>query len=295
MALALKGNPPFGRVRDAVPGAVVPGPRVNVGGVPVVAWSRNAWAEFIGQYACARRGTKGPALLLSSANGNVVSRYARDQGFRAFLDQCDAIDADGQPLVVASRLFTATPIPERCATTDFFHDCAAVAVRDGLSFYLFGGTDEANKRAVAGARARHAGLQIVGHRSGYYDRADLDGILDAIDGLKPDVLWIGLGVPREQEVALRARQRVQHVAIIKTCGGLFDFVAGNKSRAPSWMQRASLEWLYRLALEPRRLFWRYATTNVHAAYLLLRRTSDIAIRVPLLETAKTSRDDHAAR
>jgi exopolysaccharide biosynthesis WecB/TagA/CpsF family protein len=281
MAVAVKDHQSFPAPRPTPPPVVEAeplGPRVAVGGMEVVALSRNAWAEYIGRFARARRGSVGPALLLSSANGNVVSRYARDPDFRAFMDQCDAIDADGQPLVVASRLLTKTPIPERCATTDFFHDCADVAIRDGLSFYMLGGTEEANARAVAQARLKHPGLQIVGHRNGYFDRAEMDRVLDEIDALKPDILWIGLGVPREQEVALRARNRLKNVAIIKTCGGLFDFVAGDKSRAPDWMQRASLEWLYRLILEPRRLFWRYATTNVHAAWLLLRRTRDLSTR-----------------
>jgi exopolysaccharide biosynthesis WecB/TagA/CpsF family protein len=82
-----------------------------------------------------------------------------------------------------------------------------------------------------------------------------------------------MGVPREQVFALRYRDRLTNVGLIKTSGGLFDFLSGRNSRAPQWMQSVGLEWLYRLGLEPRRLFLRYLRTNPHALYLLLRHRS----------------------
>jgi len=82
-----------------------------------------------------------------------------------------------------------------------------------------------------------------------------------------------MGIPAEQEFALRQRARLTGVGLIKTSGGLFDFVSGKNPRAPAWMQAAGLEWLYRTMREPRRLLLRYLTTNPHALYLLLTRTS----------------------
>ena len=90
-----------------------------------------------------------------------------------------------------------------------------------------------------------------------------------VNAARPDILWVGMGAPAEQRFCLRVRARLSNVGLIKTCGGLFDFVSGRNSRAPDWMQAVGLEWAYRMALEPRRLAYRYLTTNPHAAYLLL--------------------------
>jgi exopolysaccharide biosynthesis WecB/TagA/CpsF family protein len=84
-----------------------------------------------------------------------------------------------------------------------------------------------------------------------------------------------MGVPAEQVFSLRYRERLGNVGVIKTSGGLFDFLSGNNRRAPLWMQAAGLEWLHRLALAPRRLLLRYLMTNPHALYLLLANPSDV--------------------
>jgi exopolysaccharide biosynthesis WecB/TagA/CpsF family protein len=94
-------------------------------------------------------------------------------------------------------------------------------------------------------------------------------VVDAINRAGPDILWVGMGIPGEQAFSLRQRERLTGVGIVKTSGGLFDFLSGKNSRAPAWMQAAGLEWLYRTALEPRRLLGRYLRSNPHAAYLLL--------------------------
>jgi N-acetylglucosaminyldiphosphoundecaprenol N-acetyl-beta-D-mannosaminyltransferase len=95
-----------------------------------------------------------------------------------------------------------------------------------------------------------------------------------INQARPDILWLGLGVPLEQQFAIRNRQRLLNVGVIKTSGGLFDVLSGEKPRAPLWMINAGLEWAYRLYLEPARLAGRYLLTNPHALYLLLTRTGD---------------------
>ena len=81
-----------------------------------------------------------------------------------------------------------------------------------------------------------------------------------------------MGVPREQAFAVRNRQALNEVGVIKTAGGLFDFLSGRRSRAPRWLQEVGLEWLYRTWLEPRRLAMRYLTTNPHALLIMLRRS-----------------------
>jgi len=94
--------------------------------------------------------------------------------------------------------------------------------------------------------------------------------LTEINALAPDILWLGLGVPIEQKFVLDHSHLLPNVGLIKTSGGLFNHISGRNPRAPLWMQRAGFEWLWRVLMEPRRLFWRYLTTNPVAIYALLR-------------------------
>ena len=127
-----------------------------------------------------------------------------------------------------------------------------------------------NREAVARSRAAYPGLKIVGASHGYLSPAAEADVVGEIAALRPDVLWVALGVPREQEFCERHRGALAGVGIVKTSGGLFDFLAGAKRRAPAALQRAGLEWLFRLALEPRRLLLRYLVTNPHALVVMLR-------------------------
>ncbi len=181
----------------------------------------------------------------------------------------DLIHADGMPIVWASRLTSGHTLPERVATTDLFHDVAQRAEDAGVSFYLLGAAGEVLRRAVDRTRERYPRLEIAGYRDGYFDAREEENVLVAINAAKPDILWVGMGVPAEQKFCLRNRARLSQVGVIKTSGGLFDFVSGKNSRAPRLMQSLSLEWAYRAALEPRRLAYRYLTTSPHALYLLL--------------------------
>ena len=96
--------------------------------------------------------------------------------------------------------------------------------------------------------------------------------VDEINRLAPDYLWVALGVPYEQAFVEEFTPHLSDVGIIKTSGGLFNFLSGSRARAPRWMQSAGLEWAWRIWLEPRRLFWRYLTTNPRALYLLFNKS-----------------------
>ncbi len=96
--------------------------------------------------------------------------------------------------------------------------------------------------------------------------------VDEINALAPDYLWVALGVPYEQAFVEEFTPRLSNVGVIKTSGGLFNFLSGSRARAPQWMQELGLEWAWRIWLEPRRLFWRYLTTNPRALYLLFNKS-----------------------
>lgn len=245
---------------------------VVVGGLPIVVTDRAEAARTMVDTALARRGRGLPPLYVTSANGQVLSLCALDPAARALFLAADAIHADGTPLVFASRWRCRAALPERVATTDLFHDVAREAVRRGAGLYLLGATEPVLEEAVARVRALYPDLRLVGWRHGYVAPEEEAAVVAAVRAAAPDILFVSMGAPREQAFVVRNRERLAGIGVVKTSGGLFDFLAGARSRAPAWMQAAGLEWLYRMLLEPRRLFRRYALSNPHAVYLLLTRS-----------------------
>jgi len=243
---------------------------VLVGGLPIAVMDRRATAAYTVSAALSRRSLDMPCLMHTTANGQVISYCASRPAVRDLYRKADLISPDGMSIVFASRLLCPVPLPERVATTDAFHDVASLAAARGASFYFLGGSASIVERAAERVEASYPGLRIAGWHDGYFP-AERDGEVAArIDAAAPDILWVGMGVPRQQEFILTQRERMTHVGVAKTCGGLFDFLAGKNSRAPMWMQAVGLEWLYRSWLEPKRLGWRYLTTNPHAVYVMLR-------------------------
>jgi N-acetylglucosaminyldiphosphoundecaprenol N-acetyl-beta-D-mannosaminyltransferase len=250
-------------------------PLTRVGGLPIGIIDRRQSAALMIDIAIDRRDTGLGPLIVTSANGQVLSLCARKPAIRHLFMQADLIHADGMSLVFASQLLCQTPLRERICTTDFFHDVAASGQERGARMFLLGATQSVIDEAARRVQALYPHLKIVGHASGYMRRpGEEQQAIEAINAAKPDILWLGLGVPLEQQFAVRNRYRLRNVGLIKTSGGLFDVLSGSKSRAPQWIIDAGFEWAYRWSLEPGRLFWRYLVTNPHALYLLLTQTGD---------------------
>ncbi len=248
---------------------------LTIGGIRIARLSReDLRARMLADTARARSGALPLPRFITSANGSVIADYHRSPRFRALIDAADLVDADGMPLVFASRLFCKRPLTERTATTDFLLDAADAAARADVRFYFLGGRPGVAVRAAEHLRSRFPGLQVVGARHGYFDADEAEAICDRIRALKVDILWVGLGSPAQEQFAVNYRERLSGVAWIRTCGGLFDHYGGGVSRAPDWMQAMGLEWMYRAAREPLRLGWRYLVTNPIAIYFLATRTHD---------------------
>ncbi|SON54809.1 putative N-acetylmannosaminyltransferase [Hartmannibacter diazotrophicus] len=244
-------------------------PTATLGGMEIAVIDRALSAEYMANWAVARRNSGKPPFYITSANGQVISLCATNREVKALFDDADLIHADGSPMVAVSQFACAHPVPERAATTDLFHDVAEVAQRVGASFFLLGAREEIIRAAEANVRKLYPHLKLVGARNGYFKREEESAVIAEINDAAPDILWVGLGVPLEQAFISRNLMALDRVGLVKTTGGLFDFLSNTKSRAPEWMQRMGLEWLYRASLEPTRLGWRYLTTNPHAMWLLL--------------------------
>lgn len=221
-------------------------------------------------HAKGERGAWLPKLVFSS-NGQGLALAGRDPSFMDVMLRADIIHADGMPVVFASKL-TSAPLPERIPTTDFFHDAARAAESSGLKFFMLGGKEEQNDAAVAAIRKMYPALRIVGRHHGYFGDDEDEAVCTMVRESQADVLWVGLGKPRQEVWCLRNRARLQGVGWLKTCGGLYAFLAGDVPRAPMWMQRMGLEWLFRMMDDPKRLTMRYLSTNPYALYRLLRYT-----------------------
>jgi N-acetylglucosaminyldiphosphoundecaprenol N-acetyl-beta-D-mannosaminyltransferase len=246
-------------------------PTVTIGGLPIVVIDRREAARLMLQAARKRHRGENP-LYFTSANAEVIARVNSDPALAALFLCADQIVADGQPMVFASRWLCREPLPERVATTDLFHDVARLAEKTGQSFYFLGSESSENARAIAAVRKTYPALHIAGHCHGYLKGDELQAKLDEIDALVPDILWLGMGVPQEQFFVRDNAARLTHVGVIKTSGGLFNFLSGTNPRAPRWMQRLGLEWAFRLLLEPKRLAWRYFSTIPMAMFLMLTRS-----------------------
>ena len=246
--------------------------RVMIGDVPVDRLTADEWIELLLADWRRKQRRSIPPKVVTTANGQVIALAAHNAAYRDAVLAADHIAADGMSVVFASELATPSPLPERVATTDWFHRAAKVASRQGMRFFLLGATAEANARAAKRVNKLYPFLELAGQHDGYFSRSDLRAIADEITASRADVLWIGVGNPEQVFLAHAFKELVPGLTWIRTCGGLFDFLSGDHSRAPAIVQKIGMEWIYRAALEPRRLAWRYATTNVQAIYAMAARS-----------------------
>jgi N-acetylglucosaminyldiphosphoundecaprenol N-acetyl-beta-D-mannosaminyltransferase len=182
--------------------------------------------------------------------------------------RCDIVSADGQPLVWASRLL-GTPLPERVTGIDLMNRLFALAARRGYSVFILGARDEVLARAVAELGRRHPDLLVCGYRNGYFSDEDSASVCAEVRAARPDLLFYAMTAPRG-ECWVTEHLDALGVPFVMGVGGAIDVVSGLTRRAPLWMQRVGLEWVYRLLQEPRRLAGRYARTNTLFVILLAR-------------------------
>jgi len=185
----------------------------------------------------------------------------QSERFRNVYADAHLVLADGMPVVLASRLLRRR-IPERVTGADLVPSLFAAATEEQpLRVYLLGAGPGVGERAAKNIETRWPSVSVVGTYSPPFgfenDKAENESILEKINAVKPDVLVVGLGAPKQEFWVHEHREALQ--ARVAFCvGATIDFLANEKPRAPLWMQRFGLEWLHRLGSEPRRLFKRYA-------------------------------------
>jgi N-acetylglucosaminyldiphosphoundecaprenol N-acetyl-beta-D-mannosaminyltransferase len=167
---------------------------------------------------------------------------------------------DGMPLVFMARRL-GFPGTSRVYGPDLMRRLTEISATKGYRQFYYGGPPGLAERLATTLRASHPRLQVAGTLSPPFQSIDDEGEsereIEFINSTRPDIVWVGLSTPK-QELWMSANRRRLHASVLIGVGAAFDFLAGTKRQAPGWMQQSGLEWSYRLASEPRRLWKRYA-------------------------------------
>jgi N-acetylglucosaminyldiphosphoundecaprenol N-acetyl-beta-D-mannosaminyltransferase len=223
----------------------------DVLGLPIAAVSPEKASRIIHEWA---RDERGRFVCLRDVHG-VMRAQQSDELFRVHLAS-DMLCPDGMPLVFIGKL-RRQAVSQTCGA-NLLDRMMRDSIQSGLKHYFYGGTDGVAGEMVVALRQQYPGIKIVGHGTPPFRPLtddEIEILAEEISELQADVVWIGLSTPKQEYLMHRLKDRSS--ATFLGIGAVYDFVTGRVSRAPRWMQRVGLEWLYRLASEPKRLWYRY--------------------------------------
>jgi N-acetylglucosaminyldiphosphoundecaprenol N-acetyl-beta-D-mannosaminyltransferase len=206
------------------------------------------------------------STVINFCNTQIVVMRRIDSAFIQATREFDYFVPDGMPLIWCLRALGAN-LSDRVYGPAFmsYSFCHETKLRH----YFLGGSVALTEKLVEQAHKMSGGkFQLVGAHHGYFDPGDMDAILAEINQLSPDVIWVGLGTPKQQQWASEYRHRITR-GVLLTVGFAFDVNAGTKRDAPMWMQRMGITWLFRVSQEPWRLSGRYLKYNTWFLLLIL--------------------------
>lgn len=201
-----------------------------------------------------------------------VAMMQKDEEFKKINNSSSLVVADGMPLVWVSRLYWQ-PIAERISGSDIFYELCKIAAKKEYRFFFLGSTTEILNKMCLNLGEHFPNLQIVGTYSPPFKRKfseeDNSKMIEEINKTHSDILWVGMTAPKQEKWIYYNLGKL-NVSVAVGIGAVFDFIAGKINRAPKWMQKIGLEWLFRLIQEPRRLWRRYLIGNAIFILLVLR-------------------------
>ena len=201
-------------------------------------------------------------------NAAKLVESGRNAELRRAIANADLVTADGMSVVWTSRLF-GHPLRQRVTGIDMFERLVGKAADRSASVYFLGARDESVERVVKRFTKDYPNLRVAGHRNGYFTDAEEASVVEEIKRSGADLLFAAMGSPK-QDVWIHSHIAATGVRFALGVGGAFDHLSGLSRRAPKWMQRAGLEWLFRLLSEPRRLSRRYLVGNSLYIWLVVR-------------------------
>ncbi|HXG65311.1 MAG TPA: WecB/TagA/CpsF family glycosyltransferase [Blastocatellia bacterium] len=236
-------------------------PRVNVAGVLLDNVNENEAIAAIEQMIA-----EGGPHYMAVVNAAKAVAASRDERLRRALREADLVTADGMSVVWASR-WLGSGLKERVTGIDLFERLVARAAERGWPVYFLGARDQAVQGVARNFSSKYPGLRVAGYRNGYFAAAESAAVADEIKRSGAAILFVAMGSPA-QEFWIASHLAATGVRFALGVGGSFDHLSGHARRAPLWMQRAGLEWLHRLAREPRRLWRRYLIGNTAFLWLV---------------------------
>lgn len=243
-----------------------PHDRIMLRGVPIDVMTERGCVSHI-----IERSLAGQGGWVITPNLDHMRRAETDAEFRGMLNDADVVVADGMPLIWASRV-QGTPLPERVAGSSVVWTLAEAAAEAGRSLYLLGGDPGAAEQAAEKLKTRYPKLTIAGTHCPAFgfdqDPEQLAQTLEKVLAAGPDIVYVGLGSPKQERLIRQAREGQPHVWWLGV-GISLSFIAGDVKRAPRWLQKVGLEWMHRLLQEPGRLAKRYLVHGLPFAARLL--------------------------
>ena len=190
------------------------------------------------------------AAVVVTPNAEIGYDASRDPDYRELLNRADLMLPDGAGVVLAAKL-RKTPLKEKVAGIDFARNMLSVFARRGTKLYLLGSKPGVAEQAAEKMKELAPGLTVCGTADGYFK--DEGPVVERINESGAEALFVCLGAPKQENFMLAHREELKTVRLMAGLGGSLDGFAGNVKRAPKWMIRLNLEWLYRLCKEPRRI------------------------------------------
>jgi N-acetylglucosaminyldiphosphoundecaprenol N-acetyl-beta-D-mannosaminyltransferase len=250
---------------------------IDLLGVPFHVVTEREAVELVLGELDARRGG-----WVVTPNLEILRRWVAEPEIAALCSQADLVVADGMAIVWAARL-QGTPLPARVAGSDLIHSLTARAAERGRSVFFLGGNPGTAEDAARILASRNPGLRVAGTCCppfGYEsDPSSMRTLRELVVSSRPDIVYVGLGLPKQDRLIESLRGDLPGAWWLGV-GVSFSFVSGDVRRAPAWMQRVGLEWVHRLAQEPRRLASRYLVHGLPFAARLFASCAARRLRPP---------------
>lgn len=219
--------------------------KIEIMGIPFLNQPRS---ELLASYVYPAL-TSHTKRFVVTANPEIVMLTKEMESYREAVLAADYVIPDGTGIILASKII-GTPLPERIPGFELMTDLIAYADEQGLSCYFLGASKTVNNRVVDKLKEMYPHLRIAGHHHGFFDLDDHE-VVEQVVKAKPDLIFVALGAPRQEEWIYRHYQLFDK-GVFMGVGGSFDVIAGNVKRAPDIWIKLNLEWLYRLLAQPKR-------------------------------------------
>ena len=229
--------------------------RIQILGITIDPLTMKETVDAVEQYVLKKH-----PLHLMGVNADKINQCHEDEKIKKIVNESGIINADGASVVLASK-FLGAPVPERVAGIDLMQNLLELSNKKGYSVYFFGAKEEILQDMLKIFEERYPALNVVGYRNGYFSPKDEKYIQEDIKEKKPNFVFVGITSPKKEYIIQSFMDNGINTVFMGV-GGSFDVLSGHIKRAPLWMQNAHLEWLFRVANEPKRLFKRYFVGNV---------------------------------